>query len=288
MIEDSSCCRIVCFTSETTENISDLRIFLFICETEWNYFVVVLEKFSWRELFYWAGGVLILFMSEMEFNLLSFFPGEVFMTGIIFIMKPIIQNLYSCVKQLFCLLLAGKKKILRKKRRKISFTHWFLYFELRFNEQNFVFFKLFFDVWNWLIFFLVWNGICCFSSQEKKTFNRESFLFMNIFFCETFLFSNWVKTTLLLFQEKKNVGKSFWRNFTSFMCQTGIIVLSSSQRDKNFTTKQNFHEGKEFDVKFLVFSTWEKNLRYKLLWKKTQTFILFLLGNVLNIFFLQA
>lgn len=62
---------------------------------------------------------------------------------------------------------------------------------------------------------------------------------------------------------------------TSFVCQTGIIVLSS-QEDKKFsldkTKCENFHEGKEFCGIFLCFlpgrKIWDKN--YVL---KKQTFI---------------
>lgn len=48
---------------------------------------------------------------------------------------------------------------------------------------------------------------------------------------------------------------------TSFVCQTGIIVLSS-QEDKKFsldkTKCENFHEGKEFCGIFCVFFLGEK------------------------------
>lgn len=163
-------------------------------------------------------------------------------------------------------------------------THWFLWlFRIillfSFEENIFVkkglmcwilFFhedKIFSDVWNWLIFFLVWNGICCFSSQEKKTFDHESFLFINIFSGDV-SFSNWVKTASLLFQEKK-----FLFDFFRVSDRNYCVEFSGGQ--KIFTGQNKmwkFSRGERILWIFLCFlpgrKIWDKN--YVL---KKQTFI---------------
>lgn len=116
--------------------------------------------------------------------------------------------------------------------------------------------------------------------RKKHSITRVFYLW--IFFLETFLFQIELKLRCCYFRRKSCY-------LTSFVCQTGIIVLSS-QEDKKFsldkTKCENFHEGKEFCGIFLWFlpgrKIWDKN--YVL---KKQTFILFFLGNVLNIFFSQ-
>lgn len=73
--------------------------------------------------------------------------------------------------------------------------------------------------------------------RKKHSITRVFYLL--IFFLETFLFQIELKLRCCYFRRK-----SFY--LTSFVCQTGIIVLSS-QEDKKFsldkTKCENFHEG---------------------------------------------